>query len=182
MPSKPTWILELPRIQKVLEELDAPVVDRAGIERIFGVRRRRAIQLMHKFGGYQAGRTFLVERSKVIRILQRIARGRAYEWELARREKLADEIEKVKRLLPGRQVRIMVPAEALQNRIADLPPGVYLQPGELRIEFHGTEDLLRQLFELGQAIMNDYKKFEAICEQAEVQTVEWSDFRTSEFS
>ncbi|MBL8216784.1 MAG: hypothetical protein JNK87_39055 [Bryobacterales bacterium] len=44
-------------MRKVLEELDLPVIDRAGIEQIFGVRRRRAIQLMHKFGGYQAART-----------------------------------------------------------------------------------------------------------------------------
>jgi hypothetical protein len=38
--------------------------------------------------------------------------------------------------------------------------------GQLRIEFHGTEDLLRQMFELSQAIANDYEKFEEICEKA----------------
>ena len=120
---------------------------------------------MHQFGGYQAGRTFLVDRVELIRALRRIARG-DYEWELARRTKLAKEIERTRKLLPGRQVEIVVPAEVAEQRIDDLPAGVHLRPGELRlrIEFNGTEDLLRRLFELSQAIVNDYQRFEEICE------------------
>jgi hypothetical protein len=45
MPAKPEWLLRLPDIRAELEHLDVPVVDRAGIERIFGLRRRRAIEL-----------------------------------------------------------------------------------------------------------------------------------------
>jgi hypothetical protein len=57
-----------------------------------------------------------------------------------------------------------VSAEAVRNnKLSDLPPGVQLRAGELRIEFHGTEDLLRQLFELSQAIVNDYERFEELC-------------------
>lgn len=149
MAPQPSWILELPKIQEALEALEIPVVDRACFERIFGVRRRRAIQLMHKFGGYQSGRTFLVERAKLLRLLRQIARG-DYEWELARRTRLVAEIEKTKKLLSGRQVRLMVPAEVSEQKMADLPVGVHLRPGELRIEFNGTEDLLRHLFELSQ--------------------------------
>jgi hypothetical protein len=35
------------------------------------------------------------------------------------------------------------------------------------MEFGGTEDLLRQLFELSQAILNDYGRFEEIIEGRE---------------
>jgi hypothetical protein len=98
MPAKPSWILQLPRIQDELEALHLPVADRACFERIFGVRRRRAIQLMHQFGGYQSGRTFFVERVKLLRSLRRIAGG-DYEWELARITKLVAEIERTKKLL-----------------------------------------------------------------------------------
>ena len=138
---------------------DVPVVDRACFERVFGVRRRRAIQLLHQFGGYQSGRTFFIERVKLLRSLRRMARG-DYEWELARRTKLVAEIERTKKLLPGRQVQIVVPAEVAEQKIADLPAGVHLQPGELRIEFNGAEELLQRLFELSQAILNDYQRFE----------------------
>jgi hypothetical protein len=48
MPAKPSWILQLPKIQTELEALDLPVVDRACFEKLFGVRRRRAIQFMHQ--------------------------------------------------------------------------------------------------------------------------------------
>ena len=85
------------------------------------------------------------------------ARGE-HEWELARRTKLAKEIERTRKLLPGRQVEIIVPAEVSEQKIDDLPAGVHLRPGELRIAFHGTEDLLRRLYELSQAILNDYRR------------------------
>ena len=42
---------------------------------------------------------------------------------------------------------------------------MHLRPGELRIEFNGAEELLQRLFELSQAILNDYKKFGKICER-----------------
>jgi hypothetical protein len=62
MPIKKTWLLRLPEIRAELTAMEVPVVDRAVFERVFGVRRRRAIQLLHHFGGFQAGRTFLVDR------------------------------------------------------------------------------------------------------------------------
>ncbi len=41
-----------------------PVVDRATCERLFQVRRRRAIYLLQGFGGYVAGNTVLIEYGK----------------------------------------------------------------------------------------------------------------------
>ena len=37
-----------------------------------------------------------------------------------------------------------------------------IRPGELRIEFSGADDLFRQLFELAQAMKNDYERFKAL--------------------
>jgi hypothetical protein len=61
MPSKALWLLQIPEIVALLETFDVPVVDRAIIERRFGLRCRRAIKLLHRFGGYQAGRTVFPE-------------------------------------------------------------------------------------------------------------------------
>ena len=60
-------------------------------------------------------------------------------------------------------MQIVVPAEGAEQKIDDLPARVHLRPGELRIEFDGTEELLQRLFELSQAILNDYERFEEIC-------------------
>jgi len=49
--------------------------------------------------------------------------------------------------------------------VEDLPAGIHLRPGELQIEFFGIEDLLRHLFELSQAIVNDYPRFQKLVEE-----------------
>jgi hypothetical protein len=47
-----------------------------------------------------------------------------------------------------------------------LPAGVHLKPGELRIEFFGTEDLLRHLLELSQVIMHDFVRIQSVVEKS----------------
>ena len=61
-------------------------------------------------------------------------------------------------------MKIVVPAEVSVHKMNDLPVGVHLQPGELRIEFHGAEELLERLYELSQTMLNDYQRFGEICE------------------
>src|SRR5450759_3473193 len=88
MPTKPEWLLRLPDIRAELEHLDVPVVDRSGIERIFGLRRRRAIELMHEFGGYQAGRRFLLDPARLLGALPLLVPGEDFTAEKRRRERL----------------------------------------------------------------------------------------------
>lgn len=175
MPAGPQWFLRLSEIVADLKRLSAPVVDRAVFESVFRVGRRRAIQLMHHFGGYQVGRTFIVDRSALVAELEAKCASEAFEYERRRKERLTDELERTRRSLPGRQVQITVASDVRSRLIADLPPGITLHPGELRIEFFGTEDLLRHLFELSQAILNDYKQFEALVEAGDFQTSKLSD-------
>src|SRR5260370_7933932 len=61
MPAKAAWLLEGPRILDELTGLEASVVDRAVFEKIFHVSRRRAIQLIHHFGGYHMRKTFIID-------------------------------------------------------------------------------------------------------------------------
>ena len=58
MPPQALWPLRITKILKELRTLEAPVVDRAVCERIFKLKRRQTIELLHGFGGYQAGRMF----------------------------------------------------------------------------------------------------------------------------
>jgi hypothetical protein len=63
-------------------------------------------------------------------------------------------------------VRIATAADVRERLMKNLPAGIYLKPGELRIEFFGAEDLLRHLFELSQAMVNDYERFRASMQHA----------------
>src|ERR1035441_2981807 len=93
MPAKPEWLLRLPEIRAELEHLGVPVVDRAGIERIFGLKRRRARSLLRQFGGSQADRTFLLDRARLLKALQSLEAREDYSVEKRRRERLGGVVE-----------------------------------------------------------------------------------------
>jgi hypothetical protein len=160
MPAKPEWLLRLPEIRAELEHLDAPVVDRSGIEDIFGLRRRRAIELMHQFGGYQAGRTFLLDRAWLLEALHSLESREDYAVEKRRRERLRDVVEASREHLILTRVQIPVRAAAARPSLDRLAPGVLLLPGILSIEFRRPIELLEKLYELAQAISHDFERFE----------------------
>jgi hypothetical protein len=162
MPAKPEWLLRLPEIRAELEHLDVPIVDRASIERIFGLKRRRAIELLHQFGGYQAGRTFLLDRARLLEALQSLESQEGYTAEKRRRERLRDVVEASREHLISTRVRIPVRAAAARASLDRLAPGVLLMPGMLSIEFRHPVELLEKLYGLAQAISHDFEKFEEL--------------------
>jgi hypothetical protein len=167
MPAKALWLLQIPEIVALLETFDVSVVDRSIIEHLFGLRRRRAIELLHRFGGYQAGRTFLVDRRLLIEHLRRLADGEELQRESRRRERLGHTIDQLRRHQTAARVKISVQPDVFSRKLTDLPAGVVLAAGHLHIAFSGTEDLLGKLFELSQAASNDFDRFRAAAEPAE---------------
>jgi hypothetical protein len=164
MPIKKTWLLRLPEIRAELSAMEVPVVDRAVFERVFGVRRRRAIQLLHHFGGWQSGRTFLVDRLAVLRQLEPIEASAEFALEHQRRQRLTDFLERLRRSRAGARVVIQANAAADNPAGAGLPAGMQLDRGNLRVQFDGVEDLLRKLYELSQAAAKDFERFRAAAE------------------
>ena len=162
MPAKPDWLLRLPQIRAELEHLTVPIVDRAGIEHLFGLKRRRAIELMHEFGGYQTGRTFLLDRARLVEALQALESREDYGAEKRRRERLGDVVEASREHLLSIRVRIPVRATAARASLDRLAPGVLLLPGILTIEFRHPIELLEKLYGLAQAIAHDFDKFEGL--------------------
>jgi hypothetical protein len=160
MPAKAQWLLRVPEILAELAALDVPVVDRAVCECVFRLRRRRAIDLIRSFGGYQAGRTFLVDRPRLIAQLEQIRDSPDFKMELRRKDRLAERLEAMRRLQAGARVAIPVDSAAVRQRLPDLPAGIGLTPGELHIQFASSAELLSKLFALAQAIANDYEAFE----------------------
>src|ERR1035437_2605357 len=152
MSAKAEWLLRLPEMRAELEHLDVPIVDRAGIERLFGLKRRRAIELMHEFGGYQTGRTFLLDRARLLEALQSLESGEDYTAERRRRERLGDVVEGSREHMILTQVRIPMRAAAVRPSLDRLAPGVLLLPGILTIEFQRPIELLERLYWLAQAI------------------------------
>jgi hypothetical protein len=166
MAAPKSWLLRLPEILIELEGLEIPVIDRAVFERIFGVRRRRAIQLMKYFDGYQSAHTCLVDRAALTARLAQLAASPEYVFEHRRRQRVEEAVDRLRKYRIAAAVRLPVRPGARERTMADLPAGLFFQPGVLRVEFASPEDLLGKLFELAKAAANDFETFCAAVEQA----------------
>ena len=159
MPMKKTWLLRLAEIREELAAVEVPVLDRAMVERIFRVRRRRALQLMQYFGGWQAGQVCLVDRLALLQQLEPLQDSMEFAMEQRRRQRLLETLEQIRRHRTASRVVLPVAADANLRTLLDLPPGVRLRPGSLTVEFGQAEDLLARLFELAQAAARDFDGF-----------------------
>jgi len=161
MPDQPSWIERVPKILETLESPGAPpFLDRPAVEILFGVRRRQAIQLLRRFGGYQVGKTFLVPSEAVAGFLRDPRRGTAADMEKGRFERVSSALGKARQELHQRRIPIAVPPEVLRLEISGLPEGIRLETGQLTIRFDKPTDLLQKLFALSQALANDFEAFE----------------------
>jgi hypothetical protein len=161
MPSQPTWILRIPKIIAQLELLGTPVVDRLTCERLFGVRRRQAINLMQYFEGFRCGSTILVDRRTLIDTLQQLADSSRYDNERCRKQQLANSLDDLHRCSRARQIVLPVPADVEYRTIYDLPKDIVLRPGELIVGFSTAEELFGKLYELARAAVDDFDRISA---------------------
>ena len=129
MPAKPRWLIKIPQIIEELSALHVPVIDRVICQRMFGVRRRRAVELMKSFGGYESANVMLLDRLGVIDQLNKIAAGEEVAHEVGRKERLAAKIAEASRYRSAAAVCLVVPREAVNRTLPDLPAGVCLRMG-----------------------------------------------------
>jgi len=127
----------------------------------------QAIELLHRLGGYQASRTFLVDRHLLIEKLRRLAEGEEFERESRRRERLDGSLDRLRRQQTAARVQIPVPPDVFSRKLADLSADIALESGHLHVVFSGAEELLGKLYELAQVASNDYDRFRAAVESVE---------------
>jgi hypothetical protein len=161
MPAKPRWYRNLPHILDELRRLPRPWVDRATLEFLLGVGRRRAQQIMAPCIVDRVGANGLADRETLIARLEQIAAGEEAFYEVQRRRKVASVIEELRRERVERpQLIVEAPTSVVNQGFEDLPPGVRLGPGRITVEFDGPQQGLEKLLALAMAISNDFDRFE----------------------
>jgi hypothetical protein len=161
LPNQPTWLERVPDIlAKVQSEKTPPILDRPAVEGLFGIRRRQAIALLHRFAGYQVGRTFVVPREAVIEFLQKIVATGALEEAAAKKASVLECLGEARQALQLPSIPLPSTTKLSHVTFDGLPPGIRLQPDELTIQFQGATDLLQKLFSLSQALANDFETLE----------------------
>jgi hypothetical protein len=160
MPAQPQWFSRIPEILEVLRSLAAPYLDRQAVEELFGVGPRRARQLMAGLPGVRVGNAVGVERQALVQWLEGIGAGAAYGWERARRRRVAEVVEGLRRQAAARRVRLRVSEGGSgQGGRAGLPEGIRVGSGELVIAYGSPEELAERLFALARQMAEDWEGF-----------------------
>jgi hypothetical protein len=162
VPAKPVWYSKLPYIIEELRKHSLPYVDRATIEFLLGVSRRRAQQIMAPCVlERRAGINGLADRETLITRLERIAEGDEGAYEIERRRKVANLIEDLRQQwMIQPQLLVEAPTAVVNQEFESLPAGVRLAPGRITVEFEEPQQGLEKLLALAMAISNDFDLFE----------------------
>lgn len=164
MPAKPIWYRKLPHILEELRRHPLPYVDRATVEFLLGVSRRRAQQIMAPCVlERRTGVNGLADRDALITRLERIAEGDEGAYEIDRRRKVAKLIEQLRReRIEQPQLLVEAPTAVVNQEFENLPAGVRLDRGHIHVEFDEPHEGLEKLLALAMAISNDFDAFERI--------------------
>ena len=163
MPAPPRWLLAVPDAVRQLERLDRDLVTRRDLERLFGVSRARAAQLMRTFGAELAGSSRVLRRADLLRQLKKMRGRAAFRIEEQRRTRVVAELRQAR--LTG--IRVAVPVESLEARLAGLPEGVTVEAGRIEVRFAGAKEAVGKLFALAQALTGDYERSEDLVGKGE---------------
>lgn len=149
MPDKPSYIH---RLTSILDEAKTPkpipFFRRRDIEALFGLKRRQAINLMHKIGAVRVSNEIAIPQKDLVAWLEKRSLDPARMREIRRQERVIGRIIELKAETAARAVKIVLPNPVPSP---DLPAGVSLQPGILSVSFHNEEQLLERLFLLARA-------------------------------
>ncbi len=167
MPAQPSWHLRVPEIRVALSDSAAPpFLDRPAIEQLFGLGRRQAIRILTACGGYQIGKTFLVNREALLGYIEGVEKTGSVEQMRQRRLRINAALQEVANHVAAQRTQIRTDPNILRRRPADLPAAIeVVGPGKIQISYHGATDLLTQIAELAAAAANDFPRFRKIFEE-----------------
>ncbi len=161
MPVKPAWYSKITDVIRSLETLPRPFVDRATVEFLLGVGRRRAQQILAPCITDRVGANGLADRDALIAHLRRIAEGPDASYELARRTKVTTILSRLQRdRREHPQLLVEAPVSIVSQELENLPAGVRLESGRITITFDQPQEALEKLLALAMAISNDFERFE----------------------
>lgn len=118
---------------------------------------------MGKCGGYQVGKTFLVERKSITAYLERVAKTGLPDTAIKRKRRVMEVLNQVENVRTARQARIAAGSAA---RPPSSLPGAFrvVGPGQLQIRFTGAEDLLARIVEMVSLATSNFAEFQAVIE------------------
>ena len=115
---------------------------------------------MRVFGAEWTGSIRTLPRPALLRQLRRLQQDAPFRDEAARRDQVWTTLRQARRT----GIRVPVPADALDGRLARLPAGVSVRRDRIEVRFTSAPDAVAKLFAPAQALTNDYESFETLIE------------------
>lgn len=169
MPATPLYIHRLDTGLAALAAGGSEWVDRRTVEEALGVSKWTAWRILKRCGAEEGpGGSLVCRREELVRRLEGLRRDGVYAPEIERRQRVERYLDEIARFSTQKHAEIARNDAAnaiLSSGIATLPPGVDLQPGELRIEFSGSADFLRKLGAVVYALQNEYDRITALLDR-----------------
>lgn len=166
MPAKPAWYSKITEVIRAIEALPRPFIDRATVEFLLGVGRRRAQQILAPCIQDRVGTNGLADREVFIAHLRRLAAGDDGYYERQRQQKVASILAQLrKERLEQPQLLVEAPVQVVTQEFENLPSGVRLEPGRITVTFEHPRQALEKLLALAMAISNDMDLFERQVQQ-----------------
>jgi hypothetical protein len=161
VPAKPVWYSKINEVIRELHALPRPFVDRATLEFLLGVGRRRAQQILAPCITDRVGANGLADRDALITHLRHLADGDDGYYERQRRRNVAEILAQLQKdRLERPQLLVEAPVQVLAQEFENLPAGVGLEPGRITVTFDEPRQALEKLLALAMAISNDFDHFE----------------------
>ena len=141
--------------------LPRPLLERSDLEQLLQVGRRRAQQILEGCATDRLGASSVTTAEALIAHLQGLACGDAAEYELRRRQKVGRVLATLQKEWTAQpRVPVEAPVSVVNQELADLPEGVELRPGEIRVRFRTPHEALEKLLAIAMAAGNDLDGFE----------------------
>ncbi len=149
MPGNPSYIHKLAGVlAEARSPKPIPFFRRRDIEALFGLKKRQALNLMHRIGAVRVSSELAVEQRELVRWLERRISDPSVAVEQRRHDTVVGRIVELKAETAARAVKIVLP----EGPSVDLPDGVSLQPGLLTVSFDNEVQLLERLFLLARVL------------------------------
>ncbi|HZR63568.1 MAG TPA: hypothetical protein VFA85_00375 [Terriglobales bacterium] len=118
-------------------------------------------------GGYQVGKTYLVDRASLLRFLDELTRTGVVNEAVGRKRRICEALNESSNFLAAQKTRIQVDTD-LRSKHTNLPPGIELvSSGKIEIHFDGATDLLARIADLAAAAAHDFPRFQKMVEGME---------------
>ena len=136
MPTTPLYAHRLAEGIQVLATLSEDWIDRRTLQEALAVSKWTAWRILKRCSARDGpGGSLVCRREDLIRQLQALEQDGRFAPEIARRQRVEQYLDGMARYVRGRRQEIardQAAGELRGSRFSTLPPGVNLQPGELR--------------------------------------------------